>query len=879
MSAAPDTLVHAPARHDAPVPLLRTLVLCDLADSTALVERLGDLRAAELFRRHDRLARSLIHQFGGREIDKTDGFLLMFDRPIEAVAFSLAYQRGLRELADAEGKAPLRARVGVHVGDVVAWDNAPEDIAKGAKPFEVEGLVKPTTSRLMQLALPGQILLSGVAYQLAHRSQDELGDRAETALWRTHGRYRFKGLPDPVAVFEVGEKDIAPLKPPPWSGKAHREVPFWRRPATMVAEFVVLLALVALPVWYLVRPETAIAFAQRDWVVVGDLKNLTDETSFDDSLETAFRIGLEQSRYVNVLSDLKTRNTVALMKRDPEHTEVDRAIGSEVAIRNGVRALILPTVAEIGGRLRVTAEVIDPSTQTTVWSESADGSGADSVLPSLDAVNRKLRVRLGEALATVSSESQPLDKVATDNLDALRAYSLGKHAHALGNAREAISFYRQAIKLDASFALAHAAIGQTLSDMGDPAAALVEYKLAAEAPGRLAPRDVLYVEALQASLGPVGPALEKWKQLTALYPDFFPGDGAYAMSLYEQANDYPGAIDAATKSASPKNAHLITSKHLLGILYLGTERYKDSVDAFAATDGFAVTQFHASAFAAQRDFAKAVAVLGGANAASVGSLGRRIFEGVLDVDQGRIDAAIRRFDAIRTDERDLAGRDERRLRAVVASLKPLLAPTKLSELADYAAIAQRAAATDKGDFDDAQFHALAAAYFAARQGDVRLANESLAAAAPEAQDAALYPILSSIRRVADAELARANGHPDQAVSILKGLVNGRELYVTHVALMDAHAAAGDNAAALDEARWLAAHRGRAYTEYGSEWALVPFDVAQSNLALLRAAELESALGRKADARRDLDAFRRNWGEALSAGPFAVRVDRVDAATR
>ena len=187
-----------PQRAHAPAPLLRTLVLCDLVDSTALVERLGDRRAAELFRRHDRLARSLVHQYGGREIDKTDGFLMMFERPIQAVAFALDYQRGLQQL-DEEPASALRARIGIHVGDVVAWDNAPEDIAKGAKPVEVEGLVKPITSRLMQLALPGQILLSGIAYQLAHRAQDELGDCAATALWRTHGRYRFKGLPDPIA--------------------------------------------------------------------------------------------------------------------------------------------------------------------------------------------------------------------------------------------------------------------------------------------------------------------------------------------------------------------------------------------------------------------------------------------------------------------------------------------------------------------------------------------------------------------------------------------------------------------------------------------------------------------------------------------------------
>ncbi|MFZ1222728.1 MAG: adenylate/guanylate cyclase domain-containing protein, partial [Dokdonella sp.] len=139
--------------------VLRSLVLCDLVDSTALVERLGDREAAELIRKHDRLARTLADRHGGQEIDKTDGFLMMFERPLSAVAFALDYQRGLRQLNAAE-KTSLAARVGIHVGEVVIWDNSSEDIAKGAKPVEVEGLVKPVTSRLMNLALPGQILLS-----------------------------------------------------------------------------------------------------------------------------------------------------------------------------------------------------------------------------------------------------------------------------------------------------------------------------------------------------------------------------------------------------------------------------------------------------------------------------------------------------------------------------------------------------------------------------------------------------------------------------------------------------------------------------------------------------------------------------------------------
>ncbi|HKZ10580.1 MAG TPA: adenylate/guanylate cyclase domain-containing protein, partial [Rhodanobacteraceae bacterium] len=108
-------------------PQLRTLVVCDIADSTALVERMGDQNAANIIRKHDRLARALVEQHRGREIDKTDGFLLMFERPIQAAAFALDYQRGLKHMSAAEGVV-VRARVGIHMGDVVVWENAPEDV-------------------------------------------------------------------------------------------------------------------------------------------------------------------------------------------------------------------------------------------------------------------------------------------------------------------------------------------------------------------------------------------------------------------------------------------------------------------------------------------------------------------------------------------------------------------------------------------------------------------------------------------------------------------------------------------------------------------------------------------------------------------------------
>ena len=852
-----------PIPQDAAVPLLRTLVMCDLVDSTALIGRLGDQRAADVIRKHDRLARTLLQAHGGREIDKTDGFLVMFDRPIQAVAFALDYQRDLLQL-NADEKTTLSARVGVHVGDVLTWDNAAADVAKGAKPVEIEGLVKPITSRLMQLALPTQILLSGVAYSLAHRAQGELGARLESVRWRTHGRYRFKGVPDPIPVFEVGEEGRAPLKAPPWSGKAHREIPFWRRPATMVIESLALFALVAIPAWYLLKPAPAIAFANRDWVVVGDLKNLTGESKFDDSLQTAFRIGLEQSRYVNVLSDLKTRETIQMMRRDPETTAIDRVIGSEVAIRDGARALILPTVAEIGGRVRVTAEVVDPSTQTTVYSESADGMGEQSVLPSLDKVNQQLRMRLGEALATVSSESKPLDRVATKNLEALRAYSLGRRAYGTGKQKEALALLQQSIKLDPDFALARTLVASIYINADDSKSALAEMNRALSLRDRLSARDALYVDARYAEFESPAAALEKWKVLIKLYPDFAVAQGMLGYVGWQYANRYSDAITAYENLATKQNPDSGLREATLGLLYLGQERYDDASRSLVRAKelGFDVAEFRAINLAAQRKFNGLDAMMASAKSVTISTQSTSAKNVRLSflADQGRWADIWHVTDEIDKDPASTP-RSRRKLDCAEISMRILSTQSAedMTKLKEFVA-GERTALENADRIDRAEtaFHLLFASYLAATRGDAKLAQTALTYSGSD-PESGNYPVLGRMLAVAKAEIALANGKPEDALRILQELpLDGSELYVTHVALMDALAAGNNYAAALEHARWLASHRGRAYTEYNADWVARPFNVAHSDLALLRSAELSSRLGDNEQAKASLAMFNQVW---------------------
>jgi predicted ATPase/class 3 adenylate cyclase len=175
----------------------RALVLTDVVESTALAERLGDAGAAALWAAHDRVARDLLPRWRGREIDKTDGMLLMFDSASDAFHYALAYHHGVAALP-----VPVKARAGLHVGPVILRENSPDDVARGAKPLELDGLAKPIVARVMSIARGGQTLLT-------RQAVDALGDAAGPL--EPHGHWLVKGVGEPVELFApvLEEADLA----------------------------------------------------------------------------------------------------------------------------------------------------------------------------------------------------------------------------------------------------------------------------------------------------------------------------------------------------------------------------------------------------------------------------------------------------------------------------------------------------------------------------------------------------------------------------------------------------------------------------------------------------------------------------------------------
>jgi len=108
----------------------------------------------------------------------------------------------------------LRARAGLHVGAVILRENESADIARGAKPIEVEGLAKPVAARVMSIAGGCQTLLTAAAREDLGKSQFRL---------QSHGHWMVKGVADPLELFQVGEPE-ARLQAPAENDKAFRVV-------------------------------------------------------------------------------------------------------------------------------------------------------------------------------------------------------------------------------------------------------------------------------------------------------------------------------------------------------------------------------------------------------------------------------------------------------------------------------------------------------------------------------------------------------------------------------------------------------------------------------------------------------------------------------
>ena len=311
-----------------------------------------------------------------------------------------------------------------------------------------------------------------------------------------------------------------------------------------IYSFSSLVVIIAMIVFFLFSSGSILPFSERDWIVITDFENLTENPVFDKSLYTAFSLTASQSSYVNILPRSRMVETLARMKMK-DLTTINDKTGREIALREGIAMYIVPSISSVGNRYVIAAKIMETKTGNILKSEVLYAETQDEILAKLDRLSKNIRRHLGESRYDILVQDKPLSKVTTSSLDALKLYSLGIDHHLTLDFTGAKDYYESALRIDTGFTSARASLGNLLIEKFDSLEKGRELlNRAVKSVGNLTEREKLGILAFHAVS--IEKDLPKAIRYTKMRIDLYPDDPAAHNNLgwYYQSS---GQLEEALK--------------------------------------------------------------------------------------------------------------------------------------------------------------------------------------------------------------------------------------------------------------------------------------------------------------------------------------------
>jgi eukaryotic-like serine/threonine-protein kinase len=315
------------------------------------------------------------------------------------------------------------------------------------------------------------------------------------------------------------------------------------------------MAIVVAGILYLLHRPTNI-LTDKDTIVLADFDNKTGDTVFDDTLKQGLSIQLEQSPFLELISENKVNGTLKLMGRsagDPPTLAVMR----DVCQRTGSKAVVSGSIAELGSQYVIGLKAVNCITEEVLAEAQEQATSKEAVLKALDKAAVSLRSKLGESLSSVKKYDAPLE-ATTPSLEALQAYSLGRKTWFAKGATAALPFYRRAIGLDPNFAMPYVALANAYGVLGETSRSAESARKAYELREKVSDRERFSIEAnyylnVTGELEQASQAYQLWQDT---YPRAFVSYGSQAFVSASLGN-YEKALTDARQilSLSPNNGN------------------------------------------------------------------------------------------------------------------------------------------------------------------------------------------------------------------------------------------------------------------------------------------------------------------------------------
>jgi tetratricopeptide (TPR) repeat protein len=258
----------------------------------------------------------------------------------------------------------------------------------------------------------------------------------------------------------------------------------------------------------------------RERLLIADFDNRTADSLLGPAVTEAFRTDLAGSSVIGVVSGAKVMATLERMRR-PRTARLDAELAREVALRDGIKAVVTGQVGYAGGQYLLSAQLMATSTGDVLVALRETAPDSSRIVSAIDRLSGDLRARIGESVRTVRAEP-PLDQVTTGSLLALWKYSEGLRAgDGEGDFARGVALLEEAVALDTAFATAYRTLGGFYSNLGDRKREVAALTKAHDHRGRLSELELAHTQAHYhlAVTGDLHQAASAYRAVLERHPD------------------------------------------------------------------------------------------------------------------------------------------------------------------------------------------------------------------------------------------------------------------------------------------------------------------------------------------------------------------------
>jgi eukaryotic-like serine/threonine-protein kinase len=247
--------------------------------------------------------------------------------------------------------------------------------------------------------------------------------------------------------------------------------------------------------WYLEhRPTSSVAAGAS--LLVSEISNLTGDSQLN-AVADVLRVQLAQSAHFNLLDGDRVRETLKRMLRPPDQ-KLEVPVAREVALRSATPLVVYGTVSPLGAGygLGLVVERIEGQPRTPVATDSKlfEARNKDGLFDAIHQAATWIRKSAGEASKDISENDTQPEEATTSSWEALDYFAKGERLLTPASTKDAVTMYKEAVRVDPGFALALARISQGQGTLRNSSEAFAYGRKAVEA---LAHRQVTRREELR----------------------------------------------------------------------------------------------------------------------------------------------------------------------------------------------------------------------------------------------------------------------------------------------------------------------------------------------------------------------------------------------